>query len=126
MCFQWHYQVVGVELLLSSLCFLLALPLKFLNLSKKLFNFLKFGIFLTPFVFVFATKLRGVEEVFSLEFLINQIAGRISVLETSMLPVHYYDTNLNLDLFYDKFSFWNQLKLIIDGIMCSTKFLILM
>lgn len=89
----------------------------FKTYQKKLFTFLKFGIFLTPFIFVFATKLRGVEEVFSLEFLINQIAGRMSVLETSMLPVHHYDTNLNLELFYEKFSFWNQLKLIIDGIM---------
>lgn len=85
--------------------------------QKKLSNFLKYSIFLTPVIFIFATKLRGVEEVFSLDFLLNQIVGRMSVLETSMLPVYYYDNNLNLELFYDKFSFWNQLKLIIDGIL---------
>jgi hypothetical protein len=85
--------------------------------QKKLSNFLKYSIFLTPIIFIFATKLRGVDEVFSLDFLLNQIVGRMSVLETSMLPVYYYDNNLNLELFYDKFSFWNQLKLIIDGIL---------
>lgn len=83
--------------------------------QKKLFRFLKYGLFLTPFVFVFATRQRGIDEVFSLEYIINLIAGRMSVLETSMLPVHYYDTNMNLDLFYEKYSFIHQLKLIIDG-----------
>lgn len=85
--------------------------------QKKLSTFLKYSIFLTPIIFIFATKLRGVDEVFSLDFLFNQIVGRMSVIETSMLPVYYYDNNLNLELFYDKFSFWNQLKLIIDGIV---------
>jgi len=83
----------------------------------KLSKFLKYGIIITPFLFIFATKLRGVDDFISMDVIMNQIVGRISVLETSMMPVYFYDNDLNLDLFYEKYSFWNQFLLSVDSLI---------
>lgn len=85
--------------------------------KKKMWSFLKYGLFITPFLFVFATQLRGVEDIVSLDVILNQIVGRMSTLETSMMPVYNYDQNLDLELFYEKFSFWNQFLLSVDMIV---------
>ncbi|WP_400262017.1 hypothetical protein ACFX5U_20940 [Sphingobacterium sp. SG20118] len=85
--------------------------------KQRLFVFLKFGILLAPVLFVFATSLREVEGIFTLEFILDQIVGRMSTLETSMLPIYYYDNNLALEVFYEKFSVLHQLKLCIDSIL---------
>lgn len=89
----------------------------FKDYKKKLFVFLKYGMLVTPVIFVLATRMRDAEYDLSMDFLLDQIFGRMSTLETSMLPVHYYDNNLDLEIFYDKYSVWNQLKLGMDAIL---------
>jgi len=89
----------------------------FRDYKKKLFVFLKYGILVTPIIFVLATRMRDNEYDISIDFLLDQIFGRMSTLETSMLPIHYLDNNLELETFYDKFSMWHQLKLSIDAIL---------
>lgn len=85
--------------------------------KRKMSNFLKFGLILAPLLFIFATKLRGVDEIIGLDVIIRLIVGRMSALETTMMPVYYYDHNLNLDLFYDKYSVWHQFLLSVDSIV---------
>lgn len=89
----------------------------FKDYKKKLFVFLKYGMLVAPIIFVLATRMRDAEYDLSLDFLLDQIFGRMSTLETSMLPIHYYDNNLDLEIFYEKYSFWNQLKLCIDAVL---------
>lgn len=48
--------------------------------------------------------------------------GRMSFLETSMLPIHYKDMNDPLNIFYDKYGLLNQVKQIIDSIFPGNLF----
>lgn len=83
----------------------------------KLQNFLKIGILIAPFLFIYATISRGLDEIVGLDFIMNQIVGRMSALETSMLPLYYESHNLDLSLFYSKYDFLHQLKLSIDALV---------
>lgn len=85
--------------------------------KSKLQNFLKFGLLLAPILFVYATISRGFDELVGFDFIINQIVGRMSTLETSMLPLYYDSHNLDLSLFYLKYDFLHQLKLCIDALL---------
>jgi len=89
----------------------------FQGYKKRLYGFLKYSLLITPLIFVYATSLRGYTQNINMSVILNQIIGRMSVLETSMLPVHYFDNGMNLDLFYNKFSIWNQFKLSLDSII---------
>jgi len=83
----------------------------------KIKTFLKYGLLLAPALFIYATVTRGVADIVGFDFIINQIVGRMSTLETSMLPLYYDSNNLDLDLFYLKYDFWHQLKLCIDTLL---------
>jgi hypothetical protein len=83
--------------------------------EKKVIKFLKYTLILAPFLYVFATQIRNTNSTTDYSFLQYAIAGRMSTLETAMLPVYYYDNKLDLNLFYEKYSFINQLKLVVDG-----------
>jgi len=89
----------------------------FKQYKKRLYWFLMIGLSMAPLVFIFATNLRGYTDSISISMIADQIAGRMSVLETSMLPIHFLDNNLNMDLFYEKYSFINQFKLSLDSIV---------
>ncbi|KDN53958.1 hypothetical protein [Flavobacterium seoulense] len=83
----------------------------------KIKTFLKYGLLLAPALFIYATITRGVADIIGFDFIINQIIGRMSTLETSMLPLYYDSNHLDLDLFYLKYDFWHQLKLCIDTLL---------
>lgn len=83
--------------------------------EKKVIKFLKYTLILAPLLYVFATQIRNTNSTTDYSFLKYAIAGRMSTLETAMLPVYYYDNKLDLNLFYEKYSFINQLKLVVDG-----------
>ncbi|MCD0473667.1 hypothetical protein LPB87_04580 [Flavobacterium sp. EDS] len=83
----------------------------------KLSIFLKCGIIIAPILFIFATKLRGIDDFVGIDFIFNQIVGRMSVLETSMMPIYYYDNNIEMELFYDKYSVSHQFFLALDSIV---------
>lgn len=82
--------------------------------KHKLYSFLKYGLIVSPFLFIFATSVRGIDSL-DKTILVNLIVGRMSSLETSMMPVYFLDSGLDLELFYEKFSFWHQFKLILDS-----------
>jgi hypothetical protein len=103
-----------------SAVFVFLIGYSFVNFQlyrKGLYRLMMGGLMLAPLVFVYATILRGYTDKIDLSVVFNQIVGRMSVLETSMLPVHFYDNNMNLDLFYDKYSFINQFKLSLDSLI---------
>lgn len=83
----------------------------------KIKSFLKYGLILAPVLFIYATVTRGIGELVGFDFIVNQIIGRMSTLETSMLPLYYESSNLDLSLFYLKYDFWHQLKLCIDALL---------
>jgi hypothetical protein len=83
----------------------------------KLQRFLKYGLLIAPVLFVYVTISRGFDEIVGFDFIMNQIVGRMSTLETSMLPLYYDSNNLDLSLFYSKYDFWHQLKLSIDALV---------
>lgn len=85
--------------------------------KRKVSVFLKWGLILAPLLFIFATQLRGLSDFVTMDVILNQIVGRMSALETSMMPVYYYDHNLNLELFYEKYSVWHQFLLSLDSIV---------
>ena len=83
-------------------------------------------IILSPMLFFFATWMRGRKFAHSI-WLVNTVIGRISMIESSMLPIYYKSpmppiyykddkdrehSNIgNLDIFYEKYSLLNQFKL---------------
>lgn len=85
--------------------------------KRKVSIFLKWGLISAPLLFIFATQLRGISDFVTMDVILNQIVGRMSALETSMMPVYYYDHNLNLELFYEKYSVWHQFLLSLDSII---------
>jgi len=89
----------------------------FKRYESKLLNFLKYGLLMAPALFVYATLSRGINEVVGFDFIMNQIVGRMSTLETSMLPLYHESHDLDLSLFYSKYGFWHQIKLCIDTLL---------
>lgn len=89
----------------------------FKHYKGKLKKFLKYGLIIAPILFVYATISRGVDEIVGFDFIMNQIIGRMSTLETAMMPLYYESHNLDLSLFYLKYNFWHQLKLCIDALL---------
>jgi len=82
---------------------------------KNLKTFLYFFLILSPFLFIFATQLRYGSSNIDWKTIIDKIIGRVSLIETSMIPIHFKDANSShLSLFYDKYGIINQLKIIID------------
>ncbi len=95
----------------------------FQRYKKQLKRTAFFFMALSPVLFVVASSfVRKYDVGVGLEAVVNQIAGRLSFLETSMLPIHYKDTNLSLDLFYDKYSIVHQIKLMIDALIPGNVF----
>lgn len=92
--------------------------------KKKLRRVLLVFLIASPVLFVLATVLvRKADVGVDSEMILNQIAGRMSFLETSMLPIHYKDNGeLNLDLFYTKYSLGHQVQLMIDGLIPGSVF----
>ena len=90
---------------------------QFNQYRKRILKFVLYALIIAPVIFIYATSLRGYTDSISISVVLDQIVGRMSVLETSMLPVHFYDNQLNLDLFYDKYSFINQFKLSLDALV---------
>jgi len=98
---------------------------------KKYLLYLVVAISLTFFTFNWATSIRSqfftegtsISEKFISSFkqseaMRSRILGRISFLEISMLPILHKDHNLpNLQIFYEKYSIFNQFKLIINNIV---------
>jgi len=85
--------------------------------ASKIKSVLKIGILLTPILFIYASSIRGIDEIVGVDFIINQIVGRASTLETSMMPLYFQSHNLDLSLFSSKYSFWNQFKLSLDALI---------
>ena len=90
---------------------------------KKLLGSL---LIISPFMFLFATILIRKSDI-ELEpnIIVRLIMGRMSFLETSMLPIHYKDINDPLNIFYDKYGVLNQVKQIIDSVFPGN-FLVMM
>lgn len=98
---------------------------------KKYLIFLFMAILLSVFSFNWASNIRSqffkknstinekIIQSFSInKQLVNKIIGRVSFLELSMLPIIYKDKNLpNIQIFYDKYSVINQLKLIANNLV---------
>jgi hypothetical protein len=86
--------------------------------KSKLRSFLKYLLFFSPFLYVFATQLRLNGEPVEWELISKFIIGRVSYIELGMIPIHYKDNGtLDLSLFYDKYSLIHQLKLIFDTLI---------
>ncbi|MES2590485.1 MAG: hypothetical protein V4608_01285 [Bacteroidota bacterium] len=104
--------IIGVLLLfLSGLGFY-----NFYTYKNKLKMILYFFLLLSPFIFIFATQLRYGSSGLEFQTLFSKIIGRVSLIETSMIPVHFKDLNdIHLKLFYEKYGIINQLKVIIDS-----------
>lgn len=84
---------------------------------KRIFKFMKYALILSPLIFVFATTLRFDDDGFDWQLLSNLIVGRVSFIELGMIPIHYVDNGgLDLTLYYNKYSFLHQSKLIIDSL----------
>lgn len=72
----------------------------------------------SPILFVFATQLRNGLSGINLNLLSYLIVGRLSCIELGMIPVHYMDAqSLDFSLFYEKYGFIHQVKLIIDSLI---------
>lgn len=96
------------------------------DLYKKSIKRVLFGFaVISPLLFLAATILvRDAYNGLDLNpnIIMRLIMGRLSFLETSMLPIHYKDMGDKLDIFYNKYSLLNQLKLIIDALFPGNLF----
>ena len=89
------------------------------SIKKVLFAFL----LISPVLFLLATVLiREASIIFTPDMIMRMIMGRMSFLETSMLPIHYKDLGDPLELFYDKYGLINQLKIITDTLFPGSLF----
>lgn len=78
---------------------------------------------ISPILFLLATILiRKADIPLTPDIIARMIMGRLSFLETSMLPIHYKDANDSLGIFYEKYSVINQLKLIVDALFPGNLF----
>ncbi len=85
--------------------------------KKSIKKLLIFLLFFTPFLFLAATIfIRKSNIQLDSSFIAKMIMGRLSFLETSMLPIHYKNLDDPLYIFYDKYGLINQIKLIIDSL----------
>jgi hypothetical protein len=86
--------------------------------KKKIFLFLKYAFIISPVLFIYATQLRYGADYIDYKTIGNLIMGRVSFIELGMIPIHYYDDGgLDLSLFYEKYGFIHQTKLIIDSLI---------
>lgn len=101
------------------LVFLMGFAFENFNFYKKrLKNFLKYLLIISPLLFVFATQLRLNEAIIEWHLIAKFIMGRVSYIELGMIPIHYKDAGtLDLALFYDKYGILHQLKLILDALI---------
>jgi hypothetical protein len=80
-------------------------------------------LIISPVIFLTATILiRKADIPLSSDIIMRMIMGRMSFLETSMLPIHYKDMGDPLSIFYEKYSILNQLKLMIDALFPGNLF----
>jgi hypothetical protein len=85
---------------------------------KRLLVFLKYAFIISPILFIYATQLRYGNDYLDYKLIGNIIMGRVSFIELGMIPIHYYDNGgLDLTLFYEKYGFIHQTKLIIDSLI---------
>lgn len=97
---------------------------------KQYALFLLLALSLSLFSFSWATKLRSknfqstsmkmqITESFKVSnSLIEKIVGRVSFLESAMLPIYFKKTNSpGLEIFYEKYGINNQLKLVLNNIL---------
>jgi hypothetical protein len=102
-----------------ALIFVYGFSYKSFDLHRRdIFRFLKYLLLASPVVFYFATKIRDPNLEFDLHNLADQIVGRVSAIELGMIPVYHIDDGAaDLSLFYEKYSFLNQIKLILDSMI---------
>lgn len=80
-------------------------------------------LIISPVLFLIATIfVRNAGVDISSNTILRLIMGRLSFLETSMLPIHYKDMGDPLSIFYDKYGLLNQIKLIIDSLFPGNLF----
>ena len=78
---------------------------------------------ISPIIFLVATILiRKADIPLTTDMVGRLIMGRLSFLETSMLPIHYKDMNDPLTIFYEKYGILNQIKLSIDALFPGNLF----
>lgn len=78
---------------------------------------------ISPILFLVATILiRKADIPLTPDIIMRMIMGRLSFLETSMLPIHYKNANDSLSIFYEKYSIVNQAKLIVDALFPGNLF----
>lgn len=92
--------------------------------KQQLKRVLLLMMIISPVLFFVATVfIRKADLGIGTDVILNQIAGRMSFLETSMLPIHYKENGtLNLDLFYAKYSPFHQLEMMIDALIPGNVF----
>lgn len=80
-------------------------------------------LIISPIMFIAATVLIRKSDIpLSSDIIIRLIMGRLSFLETSMLPIHYKTEGDPLDIFYEKYGLVNQIKLAIDALFPGNLF----
>lgn len=85
--------------------------------KKKLKKYIYFFLLISPLIFIFATQLRYGSSNINWKTVVDKIIGRVSFIESGMIPIHFKDTNdSHLSLFYEKYGITNQLRLIIDSV----------
>jgi hypothetical protein len=91
--------------------------------KKSIRRLLLFLLILSPLMYILATVLiRRADIPLSTDIIVRMIMGRLSFLETSMLPIHYKALNDPLDIFYTKYGIINQIKLAIDALFPGNLF----
>jgi len=91
--------------------------------KKRIRNVLIALAVISPILFLAATMyVREVNVLFTPDLIMRMIMGRLSFLETSMLPIHYKDMGDPVEIFYQKYDLLNQLKLIIDTLFPGNLF----
>lgn len=89
---------------------------------KQYLPYILIGILLMPVLYVVASSLRGYEN-YGFEYMVNQIVARISILEDSGVALRKADCGeWNAGLFYEKYSFVNQLKCIVNSMVPGSIF----
>ncbi|WP_109695005.1 oligosaccharide repeat unit polymerase [Chitinophaga deserti] len=86
--------------------------------KKQIWRYMAIFMVAAPFLFVLASQVRGMEiSLLGDDLIIKAIFGRLSMVELSAIPIHYKDSgDFNMDMFFDKYGIWHQIKLMIDSI----------
>lgn len=89
---------------------------------KKYIPYILIGILLMPFLYVVSSSLRGYEN-YGVEYMINQIVSRVSLLEDGGVALWKADCgSWNESLFYEKYSLVNQFKCIVNSLIPGSVF----